>query len=169
MMFKSLDSRHNWDDNEPMVNLKIQRRAIRTLNGESPFEYFDGADMQRRLPSKASEVVFCRQEPTPPTCIAGHGFDPSMPNIRRPNNTTDSHRPEPDLSAGFYIMLEDAVHHVSFQENTKRLISSSGSHDVFSKSFLSRLDAFQASHSYKRSVSSFILISFPSPFPGKTL
>ena len=99
-MFKSLVSRHNWDDNEAMVNLKMKNRAVDTVNGESPFAYFDGADMQRRLTSAASEVVFCRQHPTPPACETGHGFDPMKPNIRRDffqNSTNTMNLGETDI------------------------------------------------------------------------
>lgn len=154
IMFKSLVSRYHWDDTEAMVALKMVKRAIKTLDGKSPFEFFDGADMQRRLPSKAAEVVFCRQEPTPPGCLAEHGFDPARPNLHAEIgcNSTNVCLAESMIDGGFYMMLEEAVHQVSIQLKTKDLISASGSHNVFRKSSLSRLNAFQQTNSYKESV-----------------
>jgi hypothetical protein len=143
--FKSLRSRRNWDDNEATVTLKMKKRAVGTFDGESPFEYFDGADMQGRLPSKASEAVFCRQEPTPAGCEGGHGLDPFKPNIRREivNNYTCDGVVLFNVDGGAYVMLEDAVRQVSIEANTKELFTKSRKHDLFEKTSLSHLDAFQ--------------------------
>jgi hypothetical protein len=121
--FKSMKSRNNWDDNEATVTLKMKRRAIGTLDGESPFEYFDGADMQARLPSKASEVVFCRQEPTPVGCEGGHAFDPFKPYIRRDIARNGVRLGDFDDRGGAYALLEEALHHVSIGGKTKEMIA----------------------------------------------
>ena len=158
MLFKSLVSRHNWDDSEAMVNLKIKKRGVDTVNGESPFVYFDSADMQRRLPSKPSEVVFCRQQPTPPGCKTGHGFDNTKGNFGKDvlQNRTNNMMSLVDENDDFYLMLEDSVHRISMQHKTQNLLSSAGRHDVLRKSSLSRIDSFQKSYSYKASVRPYV-------------
>jgi hypothetical protein len=153
--FKSLKSRGNWDDNEATVTLKMQKRAIGTLDGESPFEYFDGADMQTRLPSKGSEAVFCRQDPTTAGCEGGHGFDPFRPNIRRDmvkNSTDFDLERELDVDGGAYLMLEAAVHQLSLGAKTEALVAKFRVHSIFEVSSLSHLDSFQNINSRKPSV-----------------
>ena len=39
--------RSNWFMNEAEMQLRIQKRAKRTKNGESPFRFFDGASMMQ--------------------------------------------------------------------------------------------------------------------------
>jgi hypothetical protein len=80
--FKKRDIEANWFENEALLNLKISKRILPTLSDESPLQYFDGATMQRyRLPSKPSEVVYCRRNPAPESCKYGHGFrDPERMN-----------------------------------------------------------------------------------------
>jgi hypothetical protein len=80
--FKNFDTKVDWYANEAAVAAKIQRRSVPTLAGESPFVYFDGATMMSyHYPSKNSEAVFCRRQPTPEGCEAGHGFDLDRANI----------------------------------------------------------------------------------------
>jgi hypothetical protein len=78
--------------------MEIHKRATSTVNGDSPFLYYDSATHQSFLyPSKASEIVYCRGDPTPNQCKEGHGFDPQIPGLSRPsvlegNNIEDTHR-----------------------------------------------------------------------------
>lgn len=78
---KSFAARKNWYQNEAEITLAIQRRSVRTKDGETPFEYFDGATMVGyQNPSKRVETVFCRQNPEPTECDDMRGFDLSIPN-----------------------------------------------------------------------------------------
>jgi hypothetical protein len=83
LVFKNYETNANWFTNEAAVNLRVQRRSMQTVDGKSPFLYFDGATMMSyKYPSKQSEVVFCRREPTPEGCTGvGHGFDLDRINI----------------------------------------------------------------------------------------
>eukprot|EP00339_Tiarina_fusa_P022092 CAMPEP_0116996284 /NCGR_PEP_ID=MMETSP0472-20121206/143_1 /TAXON_ID=693140 ORGANISM="Tiarina fusus, Strain LIS" /NCGR_SAMPLE_ID=MMETSP0472 /ASSEMBLY_ACC=CAM_ASM_000603 /LENGTH=622 /DNA_ID=CAMNT_0004694857 /DNA_START=326 /DNA_END=2194 /DNA_ORIENTATION=+ len=144
--FKSTKSRNNWDDNEALVNLKMKKRAIDTLDGESPFEYFDGADMQARWPSKASEVVFCRQEPTPAGCEGGHGFDPLRPNMRR---TMGSCSWDLDGDGGPYAMLESAVHKFAIGAKTSTTIEQIRKREVLNGLPSQFFDSLQKTNSGK--------------------
>jgi hypothetical protein len=68
--FKSFSTRKRWYANSAEINLAIQKRSVRTHSGTSPFRIFDGSTMvSYQMPPKALETVFCRQEPTPETCL----------------------------------------------------------------------------------------------------
>jgi len=80
--FKSSKSKAGWFADESQLNLKIRQRALSTVDGKSPFLYFDGTTMSTyKYPSKASEVVFCRRDIMPQACIEGHGFDTARQNL----------------------------------------------------------------------------------------
>ena len=64
--FKTFEMRSRWFQSEAWINLLIQKRT----NGGASFSYFDGATMQSYLyPTKISESVYCRQIPTPESCM----------------------------------------------------------------------------------------------------
>jgi hypothetical protein len=74
----------NWYSSEADVNLKIQKRAVRTTHGMSPFRVFDsGTMMSIQYPSRVLEEVWCRRQSNPQDeeC-RGHGYDPQIPNAR---------------------------------------------------------------------------------------
>jgi hypothetical protein len=67
--FKDVSTLARWFLNEAHLNLEIHQRSTRTLDGDSPFHYFDGPTMVTyRQPSKAADVNFCRRHPTPAEC-----------------------------------------------------------------------------------------------------
>jgi len=79
--FKDGSCKSNWYANEAEIDLKVQHRSMPTALGDSPFRYFDGATMMvYQYPSRISEEVFCRSQPTPALCENGHGFDPERQN-----------------------------------------------------------------------------------------
>ena len=79
--FKDPSYKANWYANEAEIDLKVRERSMPTVSGESPFRYFDGATMMvYQYPSRISEEVFCRTQPTPALCEEGHGFDPERQN-----------------------------------------------------------------------------------------
>ena len=74
--FKDYEDKASWFSNEAQVNLKIQQRSVPNVSGEAPFNYFDGATMMEYLfPSKTTEIVHCRRNPTPAECDKGHGYE----------------------------------------------------------------------------------------------
>ena len=80
--FKDFDTKADWFANPALVDYKIRTRALSTINGSSPFQYFDGPEMQLfHYPSKQTETVFCRRNPELRDCVAGHGFDPERLNL----------------------------------------------------------------------------------------
>lgn len=78
--FKCADcSFSRWHSNQAMIDLEIQRRSVATVDGyaDSLFRYFDGATMMGyQYPSRVSEELFCRDQPTPKGCDRGHGLNP---------------------------------------------------------------------------------------------
>lgn len=75
--FKNPESKAEWFANPSLVNLKIRERAMVTVDGGSPFKFFDGATMQSfYYPAKFIETVWCRSSPDSEYCNEGHGFDP---------------------------------------------------------------------------------------------
>jgi hypothetical protein len=75
--FKDYETRADWFSNAASVTKKIRERSLSTVDGSSPFLYFDGPTMSTyHFPSKETEVVFCRGNPHLENCREGHGFDP---------------------------------------------------------------------------------------------
>lgn len=80
--FKSFDTKAEWLANPSLVDLKIRTRSIPTINGGSPFHFFDGPTMQTfYFPPKQIEMIYCRDNPNARYCKEGHGFDPERPNL----------------------------------------------------------------------------------------
>lgn len=80
--FKDFDTRSDWFSNSALVSKKIRERTLPTIDGSSPFLYFDGPTMLTyQYPSKQSEVVFCRGNPHVKECKEGHGFNPERQNL----------------------------------------------------------------------------------------
>jgi hypothetical protein len=80
--FRNFDTRANWFAGNALVDVKIRKRAMKTIADEPPFLAFDGATMQSYMyPSKRSEKVFCFENPQSKACAHGHGFDPERVNL----------------------------------------------------------------------------------------
>jgi hypothetical protein len=74
--FKDFNTKEDWFANSALVDYKIRSRSLPTIDGSSPFKYFDGPEMQLfHYPSKQKEVVFCRRNPHLGDCTVGHGFN----------------------------------------------------------------------------------------------
>mmetsp|Transcript_21922 Transcript_21922/g.52175 ORF Transcript_21922/g.52175 Transcript_21922/m.52175 type:complete len:861 (+) Transcript_21922:178-2760(+) len=79
--FKRPDTKAEWFANPALVDLKIRTRSMATVDGGSPFKFFDGATMQSYYyPSKTIAEVFCRDSESR-HCKEGHGFDLSRENL----------------------------------------------------------------------------------------
>lgn len=133
MAFKSFETRKTWFATEPEVELAMHRRSRRTLAGSLPFRYFDGSTMTSyQLPSKSAEVVFCREQPRPPGCERGHGFDPERPLVPVSSFKVTTSLigkgagrgvvAKHFIPKGAYIALDDAVNKVYFPPSTFALI-----------------------------------------------
>ncbi len=132
--FKDLSTRSYWMASEATINLKIRKRAIRTIDGTSPFDYFDGAMMKKyQLPSQASVDLFCRRQPTPVGCeVSSHGFNPYILNY--PEDFFNVSRSlageyagrgvftKSMIPKGSYLMLESMVYPVTIEAPSTSLI-----------------------------------------------
>lgn len=90
-----------------------------TVDGESPFLYFDGATMTSfRYPTKNVETVYCRRDPLPESCKGGHGYDVERQNIPatslevKPSSSHDGLGvfAKSDIPEHSYTGLEKLVH-----------------------------------------------------------
>jgi len=80
--FKNSHTKADWFANPSLVDLKIRTRSMVTVDGGSPFKFFDGATMQSfHYPDKAIETVYCRDNPDSRHCNEGHGFDLGRENL----------------------------------------------------------------------------------------
>ena len=156
--FKSFDTRADWFVDESLINLKICRRFLPTVNGDSPLLYFDGATTMLSYlnPSKASEAVFCRRNPKPESCEKGHGFDPERENLPlsmleiKPSSLGEkagrgvfSKVDIPQLS---YVALERLIHIVYMHPSTHEIILSMEPHRFHDYNYPESLEVY--SHGY---------------------
>ena len=124
---------------EAELQLEIQQRAIPTISGLSPFRYFDGPTMMSyQFPSRPTETQFCRNNPTPPMCENGHGFDPERPTapissfmVKQssiPNGGRGLFSTKP-IDRGTYIAIEEGVHGILIMPSTHTTIQTMLQHD----------------------------------------
>jgi hypothetical protein len=152
--FKDVSTRASWMANEAELSLKIQKRAIRTIDGASPFDYFDGATMKMyQYPSQASVDIFCRREPTPVGCDrCDHGFDPERLNYAENFfnvSTTQCGKyagrgvfATASVPRGSYLMLESTVYPITMDEASTSLFSRMGYHPTAKDNNYLVLEAF---------------------------
>jgi len=134
---KKRSARKLWYRNEAEIELAIRNRMLRTKSGRSSLRHFDGSTMLTyQRPSKRTEALFCRREPTPIECTLesmGFGFDPHRPNtdlsnfeVRLSEASENAGRgvfAKVDIPIGNYIAVEHSVHGVYFPPYTYDLIS----------------------------------------------
>jgi hypothetical protein len=161
--FKDLSLRANWMASEAELNLKIQKRAIRTIDGTSPFDYFDGATMKMyQYPSQASVDLFCRREPTPVGCDrSDHGFDPRMPNYSEESFNVSTSLAgnyagrgvfaKASIPRGSYLMLESTVYPITMDVSSTSLISRMRYHPIADEYCNLVLEAFAHGYGYPSS------------------
>ena len=123
---RSRKSKKNWYASEAEINYKIKQRSVLTIDGKSPFRYFDGATMMEyRFPSKATEVVFCRNDPVPEGCEGDIELD-----LNRQNTPNTPFVFNPALSRKQHFFQSDASTRGDISEGEELLdsyLSSSGS------------------------------------------
>ena len=75
--FKGEVSEKLWRRNMAEIDIDIQKRMLKTLSGEQPLRFFDGATMESKyqLPTKVFQSVHCRSIPPPQSCIDGLNDD----------------------------------------------------------------------------------------------
>eukprot|EP00541_Cyclophora_tenuis_P005765 CAMPEP_0116542050 /NCGR_PEP_ID=MMETSP0397-20121206/808_1 /TAXON_ID=216820 /ORGANISM="Cyclophora tenuis, Strain ECT3854" /LENGTH=446 /DNA_ID=CAMNT_0004066031 /DNA_START=17 /DNA_END=1357 /DNA_ORIENTATION=- len=137
---KSGKARKHWYANEAQISLAIRQRILPTKTGESALRYFDGATMATsyQFPSKRSETVYCRHQPTPEECLDSRGFVPSVPNAPlewlevKENENEAGSRPEKglfakvDIPKGHYVAIEGSINPLYFPPDTYKLIIEMG-------------------------------------------
>jgi hypothetical protein len=108
--FKCADcSFSRWHSNQAMIDLEIQRRSVATADGyeDSLFRFFDGATlMGYQYPSRVSEELFCRDQPTPRGCDRGHGLHPERHHA--PLNILNV-RPKPTPNASVVVFSTQEI------------------------------------------------------------
>ena len=146
---KSKASQSDWFSSEARLNYEMQKRSIPTVDGDSPFHYFDSSTMLSfQFPHRGSEVSFCRRHPTPPGCDMGRGFDPEIQNVPLSQlfvaNKSDMAGEEDDVGSEHrvitkavvprhsYLGLESSVHQVRFESDTLNLIHEQDGHKLLS-------------------------------------
>jgi hypothetical protein len=122
-----------------------------TVDGNSPFLYFDGATMnEHKYPPKNVEVAWCRRVPSPDGCDnAGHGFDQERQNIpitalavveQQQQQQQDSNEKSTDESTvpalslvstsdiplASYVGLEKMVHPVAMELGAYKIVNQMG-------------------------------------------
>lgn len=130
--FKDWDGFYQWNHNEAIVNLKIARRAMPTVNGQLPFRYFDGSTMAAyQHPTRIMEEVYCRNDPQPEECAPLHGYDPERPNAHasvfqvKQSNIPHAGRglfATVDIPEGATMALEDSVNCMLVMPYTRETI-----------------------------------------------
>lgn len=104
------------------------------MDGSSPFLYFDSSTMQSYLyPSRGSEVVFCRRNPTPDECENDHGFDPETPNLLKTSSLKSYTTEESDNLTSFYVGLDELVHYLYVSPWSYELIDAMLEHSTYGK------------------------------------
>jgi hypothetical protein len=67
---KDSDNDMRWYSRQAEIEVEIHNRIRRTISGAPALKYFDGSIMQNyQVPHKVFEVVFCRAEPKPLSCV----------------------------------------------------------------------------------------------------
>jgi len=69
---KDYSSRALWYRNSAEVNLEIHKRMLKTHSMKPSLKHFDGSIMREyQVPHKAFEIVYCKKDPTPYSCVYG--------------------------------------------------------------------------------------------------
>ena len=131
--FKKFDTKADWFANPALVDLKIRKRSMPTVDHGSPFFYFDGPTMQTfYFPSKQIAVIYCRDNPNSRHCKEGHGFDPERHNL--PLSTLEARQSsigeqvgrgvfaKVDIPRESYVGLEKLIPFVSGDPHTYDII-----------------------------------------------
>ena len=132
LAMKDSESRSNWFVSEAEMQLIIQKRSMRTKNGESPFLYFDGASMMNyQFPSRVVEETWCREKSNE---CKGHGFDPEITSVPRSSFEVKQSAialggrgvfAKDFIQKGSFIGLEDCVHGMLLPSTTYDLMGES--------------------------------------------
>lgn len=131
IVFKSLTDNY-WNANQAEIDATLRKRAMQTVDGSSPFRYYDGAThMGYQYPSRVREQVFCRDDPTPPLCIEGHGFNPDRPNAPistfEVKNSTIQYAGRgvfttKDIAKGSYLAVDESIYDMFIKSTSTDLI-----------------------------------------------
>lgn len=119
------EQKARWFRNSAMLDMAISQRMLRSKDGSIPLRYFDGATMMGyQFPTRVDEIIYCRQDPTPAGCEAGHGFNPESANVPL-NSFQIADRglyAKKNLPEGSYFAIDESVHQVMLSPSTSRLL-----------------------------------------------
>jgi len=147
---KTFGCRERWYTNSAAIDLDIRRRILPTFSGLPALKYFDGSTMSvYHIPSKPSEVIYCRQDSPPKECATLQGYDPSIPNIpessfevkqiTRGSSSRVGLFSKVDISRGSMIVQEKSSNSVHFFPTTTNLIYRTAELDPLAKYHLKGL------------------------------
>ena len=150
--FKNTQTKADWLANPSLVNLKIRQRAMVTVDGGSPFKFFDGATMQSfYYPPKPIEAVYCRGNPDSKQCSEGQGFDLNRENlpisvieVKESSNGDDSGRgvfAKVDIPRDSYVGLDKGISTVHGDAQTYEILKKT-ENAVGGRSWASALNLF---------------------------
>lgn len=151
-----------FNSNQAEIDAELRWRAMETKDGSSPFRFFDGATMMSyQFPSRVSQEVFCRTEPTPAFCDGGHGFDPERPNVPVSSfepkhsailNAGRGLYSKVDIAKGSYLAIDEAVHDMILMPTTTELIRQMHKSDGIGKRW-EALDAYMFAYGFETEIS----------------
>lgn len=130
--FKNPHTKAEWLANPSLVDLKIKTRAMVTVDGGSPFKFFDGATMQTfHYPSKSIEQIYCLDHLESTQCSEGHGFDlnrESLPisstlEVRESSTADRGVFAKVDIPSETYVGLEKDIPFVEVHPHAYDVIS----------------------------------------------
>lgn len=80
--FKDYETKAGWHRTAPEIEIQIKKRLHKTKSGMPTLRYFDAATMgSHQVPSKASEITYCRKEEFPEECDDDVGIDPEYVHL----------------------------------------------------------------------------------------
>lgn len=130
--FKDSKSRRKWDSNQAEIDLNLQWRAMQTVDGSTPFRYFDGATMLGyQFPTRLDQDALCRNRPAPPLCLDDWGFSSELPHapasvLKAVTGTADNSEcavvAQNHIPKGSLIAIDDGVQDFVLSAKTMSLI-----------------------------------------------
>jgi hypothetical protein len=143
--FKDMLSKVQWFSNEAELSLKLKTSSVPTVDGKSPFYFFDAATMMTyQYPSRIIEEVFCRKDPEPEGCDMGHGYETEIPNIPitsfdvRQSTVEGAGRGvyfKEDFPDHSYLAIDSSSYHMFIPPITNRIVKSMLEHPDYGEPF----------------------------------
>jgi len=157
--------RFYWHSNESQFNMILQSALEPTRSGAPTLKHVDSAVLQSyAVPPKSWESVFCNEDPAPEECTQ-RGYDPSIVNVPASDFEVKVSSlgegagrgtfAKVDIPKGSYIMQEQAIAHVRFDQYTVDMMENMYEKTVnMTKAFdeLSQLINYMSGYGFQQSL-----------------